>query len=51
MIQKNITEEQKKRLDTNLNGEIESEDFVIAKAMHENYFKDSNYYKAKQLIK
>ena len=44
MIQKNITEEQKKRLDTNLNGEIESEDFVIAKAMHENYFKDSNYY-------
>lgn len=43
-IKENITEEQKKILDTNLNGEIENEDFVIAKAMYENYFKDSDYY-------
>ena len=43
-IQGNITAAQKKMLDTSLNGYIEPEDLVIAKALYENYFIDRTDY-------
>ena len=36
-IKNNITEEQKKMLDTNLNGKVDLEDFMVAKALNSNY--------------
>ena len=39
-IKKNITDEQKKIIDINLNGEVDSQDYVLAVALRDNYFKD-----------
>ncbi len=38
----NITDKQKEILDLNSNGDIDSEDYIIAKTLYNNYFLDKN---------